>query len=132
MNSYNYHQQSFHNASVHTSTHRSSTTCSSSSRKQARIEAELELSNLICEDLEVKLACINPIPHLFLKITFQSFASNLKFTKNKKNFFCHSNGQRNKNLNFNKQNFTHLCQNFHALTQKNSFNSLMSLAHSQL
>ena len=62
MSSYNYHQQSFRNASVHTSTHRSSTTCSSSSRKQARIEAELELSNLICEDLEVKLARINHIP----------------------------------------------------------------------
>ena len=48
--------------------------------------------------------------------------------KKEKNFFFHSNAQRNKNLNFNKQNFTHLCQNFHALTQKNYFNSL-SLAH---
>ena len=62
MNSYNYHQQSFHNGSIHTSTHRSSTTCSSSSRKQARIDAELELSNLICEDFKVKRARINPIP----------------------------------------------------------------------
>ena len=68
-------------------------------------------------------------PNLFLKITFQSFAANLKFLKNKKNFLFHSNAQRNKNLNFNKMFFTHLCQNFHALTQKNSFNSLMSLAH---
>ena len=58
MNSYNYHQQSFHNASTHSSAHHSHI----SSLKQARIEADLELSNLICEDLEVKLARINPIP----------------------------------------------------------------------
>ena len=56
MNSYNYHQQSFHNASIHSSTSRIS------SRKQARIEAERELYNLIFEDLEIKRTRINPTP----------------------------------------------------------------------
>ena len=56
MNSYNYHQQSFHNAFIHSSTSRIS------SRKQARIEAERELSNLICEDFEIKLARLTPSP----------------------------------------------------------------------
>ena len=62
MNSYSYHQHThtFHNASVHSLAHRSSTS-RRFSRKQARIEAELELSNLICKDFEVKRARLNPI-----------------------------------------------------------------------